>query len=400
MDNSLTVKQLNLYVKSLLESDARLGAVSVTGEISNFKNHYASGHRYFTLKDNDASVRCVMFKSYAQGMTFVPEDGNKVTAKGYVSLYERDGQYQFYVSSISLYGEGDISLKFKEIAEKLKKEGLFDEDSKRPVSRFPKRIAVITSATGAAVKDICTTLEKRLPSCEVVLCPVTVQGEGAAQNMIKTLDRVYKLNGIDTIIIGRGGGSSEDLSAFNDEALARKIYESPFPVISAVGHEIDVTICDFVADKRAATPTGAAVIACEDASGYKDYIEKLKARIQNAASNMIKTYDYRIRSVDIERISQKALTFLDRKLQTLDYFDKDMSNCIRRILENRERRFDGAILKLDSLSPLKTLKRGYAVVSSAERVITSVDALNCGDRISVRLSDGKIDCEVKGNERF
>ncbi|MBR3300530.1 MAG: exodeoxyribonuclease VII large subunit [Clostridia bacterium] len=400
LDNSITVRQLNLYVKSLLENDTRLASISVTGEISNFKNHYASGHWYFTLKDNDASVRCVMFKSYAQKVGFIPVDGNKVTVRGYISLYERDGTYQFYASSLTLFGQGDISLKVKEIAEKLKKEGLFDEASKRPVAKFPKRIAVITSATGAAVSDICTTLNKRLPSCEVVICPVTVQGEGAAESMIKTLDRVYALSDIDTIIIGRGGGSSEDLSAFNDEALARKIYESPFPVISAVGHEIDVTICDFVADKRAATPTGAAVIACEDVSEYKIYIEKLFSRLHGAVKTTQKTYEQRLRSADVSRISQNALDLIERKIQTVDYLGKDMSNKMSLIISDKEKIFGGAVSKLDSLSPLKTLKRGYGVVSLGERVISSADGVKPGDSINVRLHDGSIDSEVKANERF
>lgn len=400
MNNPISVKQLNLYVKSLLETDTRLNSVTVTGELSNFKNHYASGHWYFTLKDNDASVRCVMFKGYTPKVTFSPEDGNKVVVKGYVSLYERDGQYQFYASELSLFGQGDISFQVKALAEKLRKEGLFDPSSKRPVAKFPKRIAVITSSAGAAVRDICATLEKRLPSCEVILCPVTVQGEGAAESMVKTLDRVYGLQGVDTVIIGRGGGSAEDLGAFNDERLARKIYESPFPVISAVGHEIDFSICDYVADKRGATPTEAAVIATGDKGEYKAYTEGIKSRLNNALQAVLRDYEYRLLSADVKKISRNAVNLIDRKLQTIDYIHRDMLNSVSRILNRGERDFDNLLTKLDSLSPLKTLKRGYAVVSRQGGVVASADQVSPGDRIEVRLKDGKLNCEVKSNERF
>lgn len=400
MNNPISVKQLNLYVKSLLETDTRLNSITVTGELSNFKNHYASGHWYFTLKDNDASVRCVMFRGYTPKVTFSPEDGNKVVVKGYVSLYERDGQYQFYASELSLFGQGDISFQVKALAEKLRKEGLFDPSSKRPVAKFPKRIAVITSSAGAAVRDICATLEKRLPSCEVILCPVTVQGEGAAESMVKTLDRVYGLQGVDTVIIGRGGGSAEDLGAFNDERLARKIYESPFPVISAVGHEIDFSICDYVADKRAATPTEAAVIATGDKGEYKAYTEGIKSRLNNALQAVLRGYEYRLLSADVKKISRNAVNLIDRKLQTIDYIHRDMLNSVSRILNRGERDFDNLLTKLDSLSPLKTLKRGYAVVSRQGGVVASADQVSPGDRIEVRLKDGKLNCEVKSNERF
>lgn len=251
LNNSVTVKQLNLYIKSLIDSDQKLCNISVTGEISNFKNHYSSGHWYFTLKDADAQIRCVMFKWSNERVKIDLSDGMSVTVTGRVAVYEKDGQYQLYAESISAVGEGDLALKFQQIKEKLKSEGLFDTETKRAIPRFPKKIAVVTSDTGAAVKDITDILGRRYPICKIVMCPVAVQGEAAAKSMIDTLDKLYTLSDIDTVIIGRGGGSAEDLAAFNDEALARKIYESPFPVISAVGHETDFSISDFVADKRA-----------------------------------------------------------------------------------------------------------------------------------------------------
>ncbi|MBO4433606.1 MAG: exodeoxyribonuclease VII large subunit, partial [Clostridia bacterium] len=267
MENTaITVKQLNTYVKNLLESDVHLTYLSVSGEISNFKNHYSSGHWYFTLKDKDAQVRCVMFNSYASRVAFEVEDGAQVILKGRVSLYERDGQYQFYAEEILPLGEGDLALAFNRLKDKLQKEGLFDPEHKRPLVRFPGKIAVITSDTGAAVRDIINILSKRYPICDVLLCPVAVQGDLAAKSMIDALKIVYTRDDVDTIIIGRGGGSLEDLWAFNDESLARKIFESPIPVISAVGHETDFTICDFVADIRASTPSHAAELAVPDIS--------------------------------------------------------------------------------------------------------------------------------------
>lgn len=395
LDSAISVKQLNLYVKSLIESDKRLNRVTVLGEISNFKNHFSSGHWYFTLKDNDAMVRCVMFKNSAVKVNFEAQDAISVLVSGHISLYEKDGQYQFYVDTMHPFGEGDLSLKFKLLFEKLKSEGLFDEENKRPICKHPKRIAVITSATGAAVHDICSTLEKRMPSCEIVLCPVSVQGELAAKDMVKTLDRVYALENIDTVIIGRGGGSAEDLSAFNDEELARKIYESPFPVISAVGHEVDFTICDYVSDARAATPTGAAVIASEDMSENKEMLKSLSVRLATRMQGLMQNYELRLKSAAASRVIVNACEYIDKKMQTLDYLTKDADNAIEKILSNSEKVFDSLVVKLDGLSPLKILKRGYGVVSGENGTVTSVNDVKTGENIKIRLTDGTINCEVK-----
>ena len=272
-ENVIGVKQLNLYVRSLLEGDVRLLNISVLGEISNFKNHYSSGHWYFTLKDNDASIRCVMFRGNASKVNFDVSDGLQVIIRGRVSLYEKDGQYQFYAEEMMAAGIGDISLKFNQTKEKLEKEGLFDQSSKRAIPKFPKRIAVVTSPTGAAVRDIFNILSRRWPVADIVMCPVSVQGELAVPEMLTALNRLYNINNIDVAIIGRGGGSIEDLWAFNEEIVARAIYECKTPIISAVGHEIDFTIADFVADLRAPTPTGAAEMAVPTIADVKTLID-------------------------------------------------------------------------------------------------------------------------------
>lgn len=394
MLNTITVSQLNTYVKSLIENDSRLAIVSVSGEISNFKNHFSSGHWYFTLKDNNASVRCVMFRGSASRVKFDVSDGIAVVIKGRVSLYEKDGQYQFYAEEMHPVGEGDLALAFKQVKEKLESEGLFNPETKRPIIRFPKRIAVITSDTGAAVKDILNITSSRYPNCEIVMCPVLVQGEMAARDMIKTLDRVYALNGIDTIIIGRGGGSAEDLHCFNDEALARKIYESPFPVISAVGHETDFTICDFVADVRASTPSHAAELAVPDmrdlGARVKALQNLLKSKVvfkYSSFETQLKMLQSRVSTANIERVFEKKQLDLDR-------ISDKMANSINQCLQTRQNMAAQLITRIDALSPLKVMARGFSVVSRDGRHINSVDDVAAGDNINITVCDGNIDCTV------
>ena len=393
-NNVLTVRQLNLYVKSLLESDSRLVYTAVTGEISNFKNHYSSGHWYFTLKDKDAAIRAVMFRSSASRVSFVPDDGMLVTVKGRVSLYEKDGQYQFYAEEMYADGEGDLALQFKLIKEKLEKEGLFDIQSKRPLPKFPKKIAVITSDTGAAVQDMMNILGRRYPVCEIVMCPVSVQGENAVPDMLEALDRVYELSDIDTIIIGRGGGSAEDLNAFNSETLARKIYESPIPVISAVGHETDFTICDFVADKRAATPSEAAELAVPDITKLKSDLERNKNAMKNAFLSKYEIAALKLSGLMSVRAFASPFTLIESKIQMLDGLcDKSKTN-INKIFENKARDFSLAVTKLDGLNPLKIMARGFSVAEKDSKVIKSVKCIDKGDELSIKLSDGSALCTV------
>jgi len=394
--NHLSVKQLNFYVRSLVEGDPKLNNVAVVGEISNFKNHYSSGHLYFTLKDNDASIRCVMFKSYAALLKFVPTDGQKVVLKGRVSIYEKDGQYQFYAEEMADFGLGDITLRFNQIKEKLEKEGMFEAENKRPIPKFPQKIAVVTSPTGAAVKDILNILSRRWPLAEVVLCPVLVQGEQAAGDMCDTLESIYSLSYCDVIIIGRGGGSIEDLWAFNDEKLARKIYESPIPVISAVGHETDFTICDFVADLRAPTPSAAAELAVPDISEIRvkvnKYSESLKAYLKTK---------YDLSYLRLEKIFSQLYfknpkdAFIGQRSLILDGLCDRLNNAENGILSSAMNDFQKQCLRLDALSPLKTLSRGFSVASKDNVIVKNINNLAVGDKLSLRMTDGTADCEVK-----
>ncbi len=394
MLNTITVSQLNTYVKSLIENDVRLQTISVSGEISNFKNHFSSGHWYFTLKDNNASMRCVMFKSSASRVKFDVEDGLAVVLKGRVSLYEKDGQYQFYTEELHPVGEGDLALAFKQVKEKLEREGLFDSQNKRSLVKYPKRIAVITSDTGAAVRDILNITATRYPACEIIMCPVLVQGDMAPQDMINTLDRVYALENIDTIIIGRGGGSAEDLHCFNDEALARKIYESPIPIISAVGHETDFTISDFVADVRASTPSHAAELAVPDCRELKNRMDSvmnlLKSRVlfrYNHYTAMMKSLDARIDTVRMERAVLNRQLELDRVLDKID-------SLMNLKLQNGTNSLSKLVARIDALSPLKVMARGFTVALKKDECVTTIEKLSVGDNITLKFNDGNVDCLI------
>ena len=391
---ALSVKQLNLFVKSLIEGDVRLSNVTVTGEISNFKNHYQSGHFYFTLKDEDAQIRCVMFRAYACRVPFAVRDGLKVVLRGRVSLYEKDGQYQFYAEEMHEQGLGDISLQFQQIKERLAKEGLFDEENKRPLPRFPKRIAVITSDTGAAVQDILNITARRYPLCEIMLCPVAVQGENAVPSMLDALERVYALSNCDAIIIGRGGGSIEDLWAFNSEILARKIYESPIPVISAVGHETDFTICDFVADLRAPTPSAAAELVVPDINEIYTFLNKRGDALKNALLSKYNLNKAKYQSICEKSIFAKPEKLIQQREEQLDYLTEKLVMVFATTLKNQQSRLSNAASKLDALSPLKVLSRGYSIAEIDNKPITSINDAEKGDKLTLKLNDGKLVCTV------
>ena len=392
---TVTVKQLNLFVKSLIEGDLRLNDIYVTGEISNFKNHYASGHLYFTLKDNDAAIRCVMFRGSASKIKFNPQDGLKVILRGRVSIYEKDGQYQFYAEEMHPDGLGDISLQFEQIKERLSKEGLFDSQNKRSIPKFPKRIAVITSETGAAVQDIMNILTRRWNLCEIMLCPVSVQGENAVPEMLDALERVYSLGNCDLIIIGRGGGSIEDLWAFNSEALARKIYESPIPVISAVGHETDFTICDFVADLRAPTPSAAAELAVPDKSDILNRINNCKRSFKALLTNKLQIANSRFEATQSTVLKNPVSAIIENRRLLIDGLQDTLLYNFKNILNQYSSRFSSDLAKLDALSPLKVLARGYSVAEINGKVLSTIDDANVGDTITLKLSDGKLNCTVE-----
>lgn len=392
---TVTVKQLNLFVKSIIESETRLNDIYVTGEISNFKNHYASGHLYFTLKDNDASIRCVMFKGYASRLKFMVSDGLKVIIRGRVSIYEKDGQYQFYAEEMYPDGLGDISLQFEQIKERLTKEGLFDIQNKRDLPKFPKSIAVITSETGAAIRDILNILTRRYPLTEIVLCPVSVQGENAVPEMLNALERIYSLSRCDLIIIGRGGGSIEDLWAFNSEALARKIFESPIPVISAVGHETDFTICDFVADLRAPTPSAAAELAVPDITDIAKSIIAFNRNLKSALQDKLNYLKLRFAAIENSpylKAPQRALIYSKR--QDIDVLTDALMTRYNNVIIRYSSRLKQNIASLDALSPLKVLSRGYSVAEVNGKVIKSINEANIGDKLTLKLSDGSLLCTV------
>ena len=402
MQNSvLSVRQLNLYVRSLIESDPRLCDVMVEGEISNFKNHYSSGHLYFTLKDSDANIRCVMFRGNAARLKFKPEDGLKVVLRGRVSIYEKDGQYQFYAEEMSVAGLGDIAFQFEQIKKRLSDEGLFDSESKRPLPKFPERIAVVTSDTGAAVRDILNILARRWPLAEVIMCPVAVQGEFAVPQMLSTLDRIYSGCFADVIIIGRGGGSAEDLWAFNSEELARKIYESPIPVISAVGHETDFTICDFVADMRAPTPSAAAELAVPDMTEIEGILKGCSNSLKNALLSKYRLCDAKLSAcLSSAFFKSPEDAIINKKFYELDRLCDSLENLTKINLSDAEKRFYTAVSSLEGLSPLKVLKRGFAAVQKESVAVTSAKDAQIGDNLNLRFNDGNLKCEVLEKECF
>ena len=393
MPEPISVAALNLYVKSLLEGDEKLSYIAVKGEISNFKTHFASGHWYFTLKDSASAVKCVMFRGANSKVHFEVKDGTEVLVFGRVSLYEKDGSFQLYADDMKLSGSGDISLRFNLLKEKLEKEGLFDQSEKRKLPRFPKKIAIVTSIGGAAVKDILNILNRRYPLCEVLLCPVSVQGENAAREITDMLNKVYEQDGIDVIIIGRGGGSAEDLDAFNNEALARKVYESPVPIISAVGHETDFTICDFTADLRAPTPSAAAELAVPDIFEIKEKIKKTDIMLYKALRSSYEISNSRFLLCDksFKDFAKKAFSDI---MQRLDNACESLLNKISDKLTKSQSDLSLSIAKLDSLSPLKTLSRGFSIALKGEKKVTSLNDITQNDEIKVLFSDGEANCTV------
>lgn len=393
--SALTVKQLNLYVRSLLEGDPRLASVLVQGEISNFKNHYASGHFYFTLKDSEATIRCVMFRTNASRLKFEFQDGMQVILRGRVSIYEKDGQYQFYCEEAYPSGIGDIAMQFEQTKAKLEADGLFDADNKRPIPKFPKCIAVVTSDTGAAVQDILNILSRRWDLAEIILCPVSVQGENAVGEMIDALERVYNLNRADVIIIGRGGGSKEDLYAFNSESLARKIYESPVPVISAVGHETDFTICDFVADLRAPTPSAAAELAVCDKAETSMRLENYKTSL----SNLLKA-KYNLNRIKLDSVLNSPVFknpqdfFISNRYIQLDRFEETLKRSASLKVDSLNLKTLSLAERLDVLSPLKVMARGFTAVQKDGKTVNSVKNFNIGDKLELVFYDGKAKADI------
>lgn len=392
----LSVSQLNRYIKMNFDADENLANIFISGEISNFTNHYRTGHLYFTLKDDSAAVRAVMFNSSAKRLKFMPEDGMKVIARGRVSVYEASGQYQLYVDDMQPDGVGALNLAYEQLKEKLQKEGLFSEHHKKPLPPYPEKVGVITSPTGAAVRDIINVLGRRFPYAEIVFCPVLVQGEGAHLQLTDAVNLFNSERAADVIIIGRGGGSIEDLWEFNDEGLARAVYNSEIPVISAVGHETDFTICDFVADMRAPTPSAAAELAVPDANELQYALSALKNRMFLNVSSGIADRRSRLEYLTSKGVLKSPDEMLSNRSQRLDTaFSKMLSSYENRI-GGKKVEFISTATALSKLDPMSVLMRGFAFVSDKNgKNVYSSQALAKGDKINVRFHDGSAVCEVK-----
>ena len=384
----MTVSALNRYVKNLIDNDELLGMVYIKGEISNFKKHY-SGHLYFTLKDESCLIKCVMFKTYTPNLDFEPKDGDSVLILGSVAVYERDGIYQIYVKGMEIDGVGALYAEYEKLKARLAEEGLFDEDKKKPIPMLPKSIGVITSKTGAVIRDIINVTTRRFPNVNIKLYPASVQGVGASATIVKALEYFNEVKNVDVIIVARGGGSLEDLWPFNEEATARAIYASKIPVISAVGHETDFTIADFVADLRAPTPSAAGELAVPEINEVKWKISNAQNRLRISLKQKVDMMKVRFEKVMKSRVFKDPLDFINQRMITISNFEKQMINKLKLNLKDSRISLVEKISKLDALSPLKTLTRGYAIVETEDKkVITSVSDLKKDDVVDLVLQDG------------
>ncbi len=397
--NAYSVTQVNNYLKDLMDRDRNLAAIFVRGEISNYKA-YPSGHHYFSLKDEGGAIRCVMFRREADSLRFRPQNGMKVIAFGRVAVFPRDGQYQLYCTQLTADGIGDLHMAFEQLKEKLLKEGLFAQEHKKELPAYPNKILLVTSPAGAAVRDMLRILEARWPLAQVAILPVRVQGAEAPEEIARAIYWANDNVEADLIITGRGGGSIEDLWAFNEEIVARAIYESEIPVISAVGHEPDVTISDFVADLRAATPSNAAELAVPDQNDLYARLDQLRARMKNAAERNIRQH----RAMLDRFASSRALTSPDNYIQDrrmlLDYNQRRLVNGLNSVLSHSQRRITGLAASLDALSPLKVLGRGYSIAQTNNgTILSSVRQLKPDTRFRLRLSDGEVPCRIEREEK-
>jgi len=416
MDNEyITISELNHYIKGVLDDNIFLNKVYLKGEISNFKAH-TRGHLYFTLKDEESRINAVMFSYQANSLKFEPSDGMKVLVCGKISVYVATGAYQIYVEDMQQDGLGNLYIEFEKLKKKLASEGLFDQDKKKKIPKTPNRIGIVTASTGAAIRDILTTIKRRYPICETILFPSLVQGADAAKDIVKNI-RLANTYDIDTLIVGRGGGSIEDLWPFNEEIVARAIYESKIPVISAVGHEIDFTIADFVADLRAPTPTAAAELAVPNIDTINTYLENAISRSALSINNLIDNKKQALLSLTSSYILKKPTAMYEVKEQNLDYLIDRLNNAIIKnaynskirlyksinsyVLTNpeilykyKEQNLSHLINKLEVLNPINTIKRGYAIVKKENSVISSVKNIKKDDIIEIDIKDGTVNAKV------
>ena len=391
-DKYLTVTQINKYIKYKMDNDSNLSVVYLKGEISNFKNH-SSGHLYFTIKDESSRILAVMFRGNASKINFKPVDGSKVLVVGRISCYEASGNYQIYVEEMLEDGVGNLYLEFEKLKKKLGDKGYFDDMYKKPIPKFPRRIGIITAPTGAAIRDIITTINRRYKLVELYIFPSLVQGENAKDDIVKNLERANNYD-LDLIILGRGGGSIEDLWAFNEEVVADAIFKSNIPIISAVGHEIDFTISDFVSDLRAPTPTAAAELSVPNTMDLINYIKQLEIRASKSMENIIDVKKSRLNSLVNSYVLKNPKNMYEIKSQKLDNLVDKLNIYIKRNLNDKNNRFINILNKLDALNPINTIKRGYSITKSKDKVITSINSVVENDIITTDLVDGVITSKV------
>lgn len=397
-NNVLSITQLNEYIRSRMDADPLLNQVAVRGEISNYKL-YPSGHHYFTLKDENSALKCVMFKGNAMRLRFRPENGMKVIAMGRVSVFPRDGAYQLYCTAMAVDGVGDLYAAFEQLKKKLAAQGLFEPAHKKPLPKFPGTIGIITSSAGAAVHDVLRILRKRYPLSNVRLLPVRVQGAEAPGEIASAIYYANRHHLADILIVGRGGGSIEDLWAFNDERVAYAIYESEIPVISAVGHEPDVTISDFVADLRAATPSNAAELAVPDQDALRQSLDSMSSAMATALSRQLKAARQHLTVLSQSPALRSPTGYIEQREKSLELLRNRLVSAQNQSITQNKQRYIAAVSKLDAMSPLKVLTRGYSMAQTERgEMLRSVNQVELGERICIRLSDGKLSATVMNKE--
>lgn len=390
-----SVSDVTRYIMGLLQNEQLLQNLLVRGEISNFKC-YTSGHCYFTLKDSEASIKCVMFRSRAQGLRFRPENGMSVIVRGNIAVYERDGVYQLYADSMTPEGAGELALAFEQLKKKLTAEGLFDDSHKKPLPFFPRKIGVVTSPSGAVLRDIYHVSKQRNPGIRLVLYPVQVQGDAAAEEISRGIRFFNDKYPVDVLIVGRGGGSAEDLWAFNEEPVVRAIYDSHIPVVSAVGHETDFTLADFAADRRAATPSHAAELAVPDTRALQHRLAVLMVRMTTAARHQLQIKRERLTRCQKSTILERPHQFLDKRRQRLDIAVLRLSQLKTAALQKNRHRLELVLQRLDMMNPARVLRRGYSIVEKEEGIVRKASEVYVGDALTVILSDGRLSVNVTG----
>lgn len=390
----LSITQLNEYIRGKMDTDPLLNQVAVRGEISNYKL-YPSGHHYFTLKDEASALRCVLFKGNAARLRFRPENGMKILAMGRVSVFPRDGAYQLYCTALAMDGVGDLYAAFEQMKRKLEAQGLFDPSHKKPIPRYPGTIGIVTSSAGAAIHDMLRILGKRYPLTRVRLFPVRVQGAGASQEIAAAIRYANYYHLADVLIVGRGGGSMEDLWAFNEEPVAYAIYESEIPVISAVGHEPDVTISDFVADLRAATPSNAAELAVPDQDGLRQSLDQMTSAIAGNLSRQLKAARQHLNALACASVLQDPGAYIVQQRKNMEFLKNRLAAAQNQSVAQKQQRYIAAVSKLDAMSPLKVLTRGYSVTQTESgEIVRSAGQVKAGDRVRIRVSDGSMTAEI------